>query len=153
MTRILVLLFSVLASGLTLTAAESPVSASRFGISVDGIQIASFIRLDLLTSETKGLQDFTNDTTNRGVAVLSAPQGANAEMWAWHEAVILGDIGTSRRNVTIVAYNEKGDPVARYHLTDAWPAKIAIGALTSDSPRVMMETVTLVCDHIQRVAP
>ena len=35
----------------------------------------------------------------------------------------------------------------------AWPAKIEIGALKAGASEVLMETVTFVCEHIQRVAP
>jgi phage tail-like protein len=149
----MLVLLSVLASGLTAAAAESPISASRFGISIDGVEIASFTRLDLIASETKGLQEFTNDNTSRGVVTLAAPQGTSLELWAWHGAVLAGQIGASRRNVTLVAYTRQGTPVARYHLTNAWPAKIAVATLTSGSSEMLMESVTLVCEHIQRVAP
>ena len=50
-------------------------------------------------------------------------------------------------------YNVDGKPVARYHLEHAWPAKIEIGALKAGASEVLMETVTMVCEHIQRVAP
>jgi hypothetical protein len=43
--------------------------------------------------------------------------------------------------------------VARYSLENAWPAKLGIGSLTVGSSSVVMETVTLVCDRLQRVAP
>jgi hypothetical protein len=38
----------------------------------------------------------------------------------------------------------------RYHLENAWRAKLEIGALRADS--VLMETVTIVCDNLQRVS-
>ena len=48
-------------------------------------------------------------------------------------------------------YNTKGDPVARYHLTNAWPSKLEIGGLKAGSSEVLMETVTIVCERIERV--
>jgi hypothetical protein len=35
----------------------------------------------------------------------------------------------------------------------AWPAKIEIGALKAGASEVLMETVTIVCESLQRVAP
>jgi hypothetical protein len=35
----------------------------------------------------------------------------------------------------------------------AWPSKLEIGALKAGSSEVLWETVTLVCEMIQRVAP
>jgi hypothetical protein len=50
-------------------------------------------------------------------------------------------------------YNTHGTPVARYHLENAWPAKIEIGAMKVGASKVLMETVTLTCERIERVAP
>ena len=43
--------------------------------------------------------------------------------------------------------------MARYHLEMAWPSKLEVGGLKAGASEVLMETVTLVCEHIQRVAP
>ena len=64
-----------------------------------------------------------------------------------------GDMMTARRSCSLVMYAADGKPVARYHMEHAWPAKIEIGALKAGASEVLMETVTLVCEHIQRVAP
>jgi hypothetical protein len=50
-------------------------------------------------------------------------------------------------------YNTNGKPVARYHLEQAWPAKIEIGPVKSGANEALMETVTIVCEHVQRLAP
>ena len=76
----------------------------------------------------------------------------NIEMAAWHELVILGDVAAARKNVSIIAYGADGKPVARYHLTAAWPSKIEIGALKAGASEVLIETVTMTCEFMQRVA-
>ena len=76
----------------------------------------------------------------------------NIELAAWHELVILGDVGAARKNVSLTMYNTKGDPVARYHLTNAWPSKLEIGALKAGASSVLTETVTLVSEFMQRVS-
>lgn len=132
--------------------AQTPITASRFGISVDGYEIASFSKLELIASETKGLAEFSNDTTGRGLVTLTRPLTTRQEMWAWHEAVILGDVAAARRSVSVMAYSRDGKLVARYNLTNAWPAKIEVGSLKAGASEVLMESVTLVCEHIQRVS-
>jgi phage tail-like protein len=64
----------------------------------------------------------------------------------------LGDIAAARKSCSLIMYNTGGQPVARYHLENAWPAKIEIGALKAGSNEVLRETVTLTCEHIQRVS-
>jgi hypothetical protein len=50
-------------------------------------------------------------------------------------------------------YNTDGKPVARYHLENAWPSKIEVGGLKVGASEVLTESATIVCEHIQRVAP
>jgi hypothetical protein len=38
-------------------------------------------------------------------------------------------LGQKRADLDVVMYGAKGDPVARYHLENAWPTKIEIGAV------------------------
>ncbi|HTI20378.1 MAG TPA: phage tail protein, partial [Kutzneria sp.] len=85
--------------------------------------------------------------------VLKRGKNSSMELWAWHEAVLNGDIVAARKSCSLVMYSTDGKPVARYHLEHAWPAKLEIGALKAGASEVLMETVTLVCEHIQRVAP
>jgi phage tail-like protein len=49
-------------------------------------------------------------------------------------------------------YDVTGDPVVRYHLTNAWPSKLEIGALKAGASSALTETVTLVAEFIQRVS-
>ena len=76
----------------------------------------------------------------------------NIELAAWHELVILGDVTAARKNVTLTMYDSTGDPVARYHLTNAWPSKLEIGGLKAGASQVIFETVTLSAEFIQRVS-
>ncbi len=39
-----------------------------------------------------------------------------------------GNMAAARESCSLVMYNVDGKPVARYHLEDAWPSKIEIGA-------------------------
>ena len=84
--------------------------------------------------------------------VLKRGMTRNIEMSAWHELVLLGDIAAARRNIAIVAYAHDGKPVARYHLTAAWPSKVNISTLKAGSSEVLLETVTITCEFIQRVS-
>jgi phage tail-like protein len=129
---------------------ESPIAASRFGISIDGVQIATFSELQGITSAVTPV----GTSTGRAMTVvLRRPVGSGMEMNAWHELVILGDVAAARKSASLVMYDIKGDPVVRYHLTDAWPSKIEVGSLKSGNSEVLMETVTLTCEFIQRVSP
>ena len=139
-------------------------TAARFSITIDGYEIASFAELLGITTEVEAVE--LMESTDKEVVLKKLPgktkpptlvlkRGKNTsmELWAWHEAVLNGDIAAARKSCSLVMYSTDGKPVARYHLAYAWPAKLEIGALKAGASEVLMETVTLVCEHIQRVAP
>ena len=139
-------------------------TAARFSITIDGYEIASFAELLGITTEVEAVE--LMESTDKAVVLKKLPgktkpptlvlkRGKNSsmELWAWHEAVLNGDIVAARKSCSLVMYSTDGKPVARYHLEHAWPSKLEIGGLKAGASEVLMETVTLVCEHIQRVAP
>jgi phage tail-like protein len=134
--------------------------ADRYALlSADGKEIASFTELGSIISEvsvpaTSGNgQNGQNGKLAKNFSVTLRRGKTNGlEMWAWHEQAVLADIAGARRSVSLVMFNTDGKPVARYLLEHAWPSKLEIGALKAGSSEVLMETVTIVCERIQRVA-
>jgi phage tail-like protein len=139
-------------------------TAARFSITIDGYEIASFSELSGITTEVEAV-DFLESSDKEVVFkklpgkrkpptfVLKRGKNSSMELWAWHEAVLAGDIVAARKSCSLVMYNFDGKPVARYHMEHAWPNKLEIGALKAGASEVLMETVTIVCESIQRVAP
>lgn len=141
-------------------AVSAAITATRFELSIDGRPAGSFAELKGVTSEielpdailssARGTIDITG--TSRQLpptVVLRRRLTPSIEMAAWHELVVLGDMAAARKPVTLTMFSAKGEPVARYHLTDAWPHKIEITALDSG---ILMETVTMTCKLLQRVS-
>ena len=114
---------------------DSPIRASRFGISVDGVQIAIFAQLfseaDLATGA--GGQAIT----------LAGGRTQGIEMAAWHELVILGDVAAARKSATITMYSPSGSPIKRYHLENAWPSKISLDS----TERGQIRTATVMLQY------
>ena len=138
-------------------------TVARFSLSVDGRELASFGELGGISSsiEVAEVVEAAGDQTvlkklpgKRTPPTITLKRGKNSslDLWDWHEAVWTGE-ATARKNCSLVMYATDGTPVARYHLELAWPAKLEIGALKSGPNEVLMETVTIVCEHIQRLAP
>jgi phage tail-like protein len=144
--------------------AHDAITAARFSITVDGYEIASFSELTGITTSID-VVDFRQSTDKgtvvtrnpgqHSVATLTLKRGktASMELWAWHEAVRNGEIVGARKSCSLVMYGYDGKPVARYYCENAWVSKIEIGALKAGANEMLMETVTIVCEHIQRVAP
>jgi phage tail-like protein len=139
-------------------------TAARFSITIDGSEIATFSELTGITTSVD-VVDFIESSDkevvmrklpgkrNPPTVVLKRGKNNSMELWAWHEAVLQGNMAAARRSCSLVMYNVDGKPVALYHLEDAWPAKIEIGGQKAGARELLMESVTHTCTHIQRVAP
>jgi phage tail-like protein len=76
---------------------------------------------------------------------------SNLELAAWHE-LALSDNAAARKTATLTVYDVTGDPVARYHLENAWPSKLEVSTLDAGASELVLETVTFVADRVTRVA-
>jgi hypothetical protein len=112
-------------------------TAARFSITVDGVQIARFSEFQI---------------ASEGRVVLRRGTDTSLGVFAWHQTVVEGQISAAK-DASVVMYGADGKPVARYHLENAWPSKLEIAELKAGTSEVSYETVTLVCDHLQRISP
>ena len=109
------------------------VAPTRFSLTIDGIEIAQFSELSSIKSEIApddlaglllkklpGKRTPPTITLRRGLT-------ADVQMWTWHESARQGH-GEGRRNASLTMFDASGKPVARYHLENAWPSKVEIGA-------------------------
>jgi phage tail-like protein len=153
--------------GFPMTTASTPsdvITANRFALTIDGYEIATFQELQGITAEVEPPEYWEPSPTNPTATPLSGKlkppsvtlkRGMNGslELWAWHEAVRAGTLGAARRSCTLTMFNADGKPVAKYWLEKAWPNKIDLAGLKAGASEALIETVTLTCEHIRRVAP
>lgn len=151
-------------TGLGSSQPNDALTAARFAIVIDGVEIAQFSELSGITTEVEPV-DFLESSDKEIIfkklpgrrkpphLVLKRGKNTSIELWSWHEAVLTGDIAQARKSCSLVMYGFNGQAVARYHLENAWPSKLEVGALKAGASEVLMETVTIVCENIQRVSP
>jgi phage tail-like protein len=146
-------------AGSTQTRPDDALTAGRFSITVDGVEVASFSELVRITSEVEPSEPAAADVDLPGkrippAVVLKRGMDTNLTIFAWHQSVVEGQIADTTKNATLVIYDSDGRAVAKYYLESAWPAKVETGAAQGKAgSQVLWETVTFVCDHIQRVSP
>jgi phage tail-like protein len=140
------------------TSAGGAIKASRFSLTIDGVEIAQFSELVAIISEAepddiagKVLKKLPGKRTPPTITLRRALT-TDLDVAAWHETAADGRTKEAHRNAILVMFDAAGDPVARYNLENAWPSKIEVGTRTAASDD-LMETVTLVCDAARRVAP
>src|SRR5258705_368891 len=100
-------------------AENSPITAARFSITVDGYEIASFSELqgvrteiktvEFIESGEKGLVQM-NIPSNPVLAtiILKRAQTQDPQMWTWHEAARFGEMGAARKSCSLVMFDVDG---------------------------------------------
>ena len=137
---------------------DDTIAPARFSITVDGVEIAQFSELVGIVSETEP-DDIAGMLLKklpgkRKPPTVTLRRAKNKDMgvFAWHEAALDSRASEVRKSADLTMYNPAGEPVARYHLENAWVPKIEIGALKAGSCEVLYETITIACERLQRVA-
>jgi phage tail-like protein len=147
-----------------MTQPSDVVTANRFSLTIDGYEIATFHELSGIVSEIDASEHW--ETSEHGIdrfklagkfkpptIVLKRGMNGSLEMWSWHESVRTGMIGAARRSCSLTMFNSEGQPVGKYWLEKAWPSKIELAGMKAGASEALIETVTLTCEYIQRVAP
>jgi phage tail-like protein len=94
-----------------------------------------------------GLTKYGNITLKWGLFV-----GANAlDLYKWHSDIASGQVKDKRKKVVIVVQDEAGVDAARFVVSDAWPIKYDPSDLNAKGSEVMIETLELVNEGIERV--
>jgi phage tail-like protein len=95
-----------------------------------------------------GLTKYGNITLKWGLFV-----GANGlDLYKWHKDVAAGQVKAKRKKVVIVVQDEAGVDAARFVVSEAWPIKYDASDLKAAGAEVVIESLELVNEGIERVA-
>ena len=134
-----------------------------FSIEVDGTELAQFMEVSGITSELDVIE-LKENTADGKLVIHKAPgavkpptltlkraKNSSTALWDWHEAMVLGNISSGRRNGSIVMKSYDGTEVARYNFTNGWISKLEVGTLKAGANEVLPETATIVTEALERV--
>jgi phage tail-like protein len=138
-------------------------TTSVFVLEVDGQQLGSFRKCSGIENESEIIE--YKEVTKEGRMIIRKIPGAqkwaditlerrvdtDKGLWEWRKLVLDGDIDGARRNGSIIAKNSKMEEVARWNITNAWPAKWTGGDLDAGSNEVSTEKVTITHEGLERV--
>jgi phage tail-like protein len=143
-------------------ARRDPYRNFRFRLEIDGIAAAGFSEAMIGETVTEaidyregnelnhvrklpGLHKFGNVTLKRGMT-------ASLEIFQWHKLILDGATANARRNVAVIIADESGADQARFTIRGAWPVKYAVSNLNGKGNEVLIETLELANEGIERVA-
>jgi phage tail-like protein len=140
---------------------KDPLGNFRFRVEIDGIAQAGFSEVEIAPTTTdaidyregtdpahvrklSGLTRFGNITLKRGMT-------DSLDLYQWYKQVTEGQLAGNRRQVAIIVADESGADVARFLVSEAWPIKYQPSELDATGSAVLIETLELVNEGIERV--
>jgi phage tail-like protein len=143
-------------------ARQDPLTNFRYRLEIDGLTIAGFSEVSIGETtvdvvdyregndpphvrKLAGLRKYGNITLKRGMT-------NSLELYEWLRQVSNGQISMARKTMAIVVADETGADKARFMVTDAWPMKYALSDLDATGNEVLIETLELVNEGIERIA-
>ena len=145
-------------------ARNDPLRNFRYRLEIDNITQAGFSEVAIAETtidavdyregidpphvrKLSGLTKYGNITLKWGLTT-----GATAlDLFKWHSDVSAGQIKEKRKKVVIVVQDEAGQDSARFVITDAWPVKYDPSDLNAKGNEVLIETIELANEGIERV--
>jgi len=145
-------------------ARKDPLRNFRFRVEIDNVTRAGFSDVVIGESATaaidyregtdpaqvrklSGLTKYGNVTLKAGVTT-----GVGAlELYQWHVAVATGQLAQNRRRVIVVLQDEAAEDQVRFVISNAWPVKYETSTLSARANEVVIETLELANEGIERV--
>jgi phage tail-like protein len=146
-------------------ARNDPLRNFRYKLEIDGIVQVAFSEVTIAETtidavdyrdgtdpphvrKLSGLTKYGNITLKWGLYM-----GANAlELFNWHKEVSTGHVVGQRKPVIIFVQDEAGANQARFVVSEAWPIKYVPSGLNAKGNEVIIETLELANEGIERVA-
>jgi phage tail-like protein len=145
-------------------ARNDPLRNFRFRVEIDNLTRAGFAEVSIgaIDIEVVDYREGTDPThvrklsgrTRYGNVTLKSglTTGADAlELFRWQHDVASGQLAQSRRRVVVVVQDEAGQDQARFVVSNAWPVKYETSSLSARSNEVIIETLELANEGIERV--
>lgn len=99
----------------------------------------------LTTRKVPGLVTYSDMTLEKGM--YQSPL-----LYEWFCQFLCGETVDPVQTATITVYDNQGAPTARWELYNAWPKSYSSGDLSADDSSILVETLTLCHEGIQRVS-
>jgi len=148
-----------------------PIVAQNFFLEIDGDVVTILsgvsgfdVEVDVVTMQQAGKDGKVQVVKTRGndnkppdlSLTRMAPSDATQDkLWGWFMDIrnkgLASDRSNNRKNGSIVLYNTSNEEIGRFNFVNAWPSKIATDAVSTDSNDPLKETITLVCERLDRV--
>jgi phage tail-like protein len=145
------------------TQLTDPFRGFRFRVEIAGIQIASFSEASVpdISVDTVDYREGTDPIykrplsglTNYGRLNLKKGLTTTLDLYNWQQQVSQLGSGSpgARKNISLVLMDTAGAEGARWNIINAWPVKYDTTGLNASSTEVLVETLELAMDYMNRI--
>lgn len=133
-------------------ARRDPFPGFQFVVEIEGVASAGFQEVSGLDGSVEVIEYREGADVSAGArkipglakyanVVLSRGLTDSRDLYDWWSAIVSGK--ADRRAAAIVLLDGERNPVRRWRLRDAWPARYAVSPLDADKSDVVIETLEL----------
>jgi len=144
------------------TTRNDPYTSYRFRLDINGVKAASFSQATIPDSSTDSVdyREGTDPLYNRKLSAgpvkygtLSLKRGISDSMdlYNWRKQIEEQGAGSGRQNITITLIDETGNDTVTWNIFQAWPSKYESSELNATSTEVLIETLEVQLEKIERV--
>lgn len=139
-----------------------PFRGFRFRVEIAGIAVAAFSEASVsdISVETVDYREGTDPPYRRALSGLTAygrvtlKKGLtkSLDLYTWHQVVVQKGSSTqgAQQNVSLTLQDTEGNTAAQWNLIKAWPTKYETTGLNAGSSDVMIETLELAPEYMER---
>lgn len=140
---------------------NDPLVGFQFALTVDGVD-GYFTEVSGIGSEnavvthkvvTPEAKEVTLQVPGRiewGEITFKRGLTTDFEFWTWRESVIIGDMESARKDVTIEMFDRSYASVVTWTAANAWPSKLSGPTIAADSNDFAIEEMTIVHEGLTR---
>lgn len=136
------------------------IAAHNFALQIDGVQVEYLAEVSALSLE-QDVITYTQNSPNGmpsvkmmpgiqkgGTVMVTRGQSQSSSFTTWINESLAGNMGTARKNASIIFMDYMNNPVKRYDLRNAWCCKIESGAPKAGEATTLTEQVTITFEQL-----
>ncbi|MFQ5380397.1 MAG: phage tail protein [Dehalococcoidia bacterium] len=143
--------------------ADDPLVSFNFALEISGVISGYFTEVSGLGSEHEIVEHKVVSSSGKEIVMkipgrlkwenITLKRGITESMdiWDWRKQVEDGNVDSTRRNGSIVMYDQHGSEVSRWNFERGWPSKVSGPSPKADSNEIGVEELTVTHEYIERV--
>ncbi|MFD7135574.1 phage tail protein [Streptomyces sp. NPDC059894] len=135
-------------------------TSHNFGLQIDGVLVEylaevsglsmeqDVIEYQQVSAQGKPVTKKMPGVQKAGTCTVVRGMTQSAAFNEWISSSIRGDMGTARKNATIMVMDYQNNPVKRYNMRNAWCSKIDTSTVKAGEASALTETVTITFEEL-----